>query len=83
MTGPDFGFEPYYTPEAQAMHDALQQEIMRAFNVKPWLIGLASLPRRVRLRLWLTRQVNGAGIWLVEHGHLTAAERLWRICRMW
>jgi len=44
---------------------------------------LTPLPRRVRLRLWLTRQVNGAGIWLVYHDHVTAAERLWRICRMW
>ncbi len=41
------------------------------------------LPRRVRLRLWLEHQINGAGIWLVEHGHLTAAETLWRACRMW
>ncbi len=44
---------------------------------------LTPLPRRVRLHLWLTRQVNAAGIWLVEHGHLTAAERLWRVCRRW
>jgi len=50
VTGPGFGFEPYYTPEAQAVHDALQQEIMRAFDVKPWHIGLAPVPRWVRIR---------------------------------
>lgn len=41
------------------------------------------LPRRVRLRLWLTGRINHLGIWLVERGHPTAAERLWRACGMW
>lgn len=41
------------------------------------------LPRRVRLRLRAARTINGAGIWLVDHGHITAAVTLWRICRMW
>ena len=31
-------------------------------------------PPRLLTHLWLARQVNGAGIWLVEHGHVTAAE---------
>ena len=41
------------------------------------------LPRRVRLRLWLTGRVNAAGIWLVDHGHCGAAILLWRACRLW
>ena len=41
------------------------------------------LPRRVRLRLWLTHRINGLGIWLAGHGHTEAAVRLWRICGMW
>jgi hypothetical protein len=41
------------------------------------------LPRRVRMKLWLTRRVNAAGIWLCEHHHEGAAELLWRACRMW
>jgi hypothetical protein len=44
---------------------------------------LTPLPRRVRLRLWLERRVNHAGIWLAGHGHWKAAERLWRVCGMW
>jgi hypothetical protein len=41
------------------------------------------LPWRVRLRLRATRRVNVIGCWLVEHGQFTAAEWLWRVCRMW
>lgn len=41
------------------------------------------LPRRVRFRLWLEHHINGAGIWLVEHGHHDAAIALWRACGMW
>jgi hypothetical protein len=37
------------------------------------------LPRRTRFRLWRTRQVNRAGIWLVRHGRIRAAALLWRI----
>ena len=37
------------------------------------------LPRRTRFRLWRTRQVNTAGIWLVCHGRFRAAALLWRI----
>lgn len=42
-----------------------------------------ALPRRTRLRLWLTRQVDNAGYWLVCHDHLRAAGRLWRTCGRW
>jgi hypothetical protein len=41
------------------------------------------LPRRVRLRLWLSHLVNAAGIWLVRHDRVRLAEALWRGCGMW
>ena len=41
------------------------------------------LPLKTRLRLRATHRVNVVGCWLVEHGQLAAAERLWRLCRMW
>ncbi len=44
---------------------------------------LDALPCRVRLRLWLTRRINGAGIWLCDHRQWRAAILLWRACRMW
>lgn len=44
---------------------------------------LTPLPRRVRVRLWFTHRIDGAGIWLVDHGHMDAAERLWRVCGLW
>ena len=37
------------------------------------------LPWRVRFRLRVNRCVDRAGIWLVEHQHIGAAKRLWRI----
>ena len=44
---------------------------------------LPPLPVKVRTRLWLHHQVDAVCIWLADHHHLAAAERLWRICRMW
>jgi hypothetical protein len=44
---------------------------------------ILDLPRRVRLRLWLTDRINGIAIWLVDHHHFEAAVRLWRVCGMW
>ena len=44
---------------------------------------LTPLPRRVRLRLAVCHVINGAGIWLVNHGRTGTAERMWRLCRMW
>lgn len=41
------------------------------------------LPRRTRLRLRLTRQVDGAAYWLVCHDHCGAAIRLYKICGLW
>jgi hypothetical protein len=43
---------------------------------------LTPLPR-VRLRLWLTKKVDRAAIWLVDHDRYGAAERLWRAFGMW
>lgn len=37
------------------------------------------LPWRVRFRLRWRRCVDRVGIWLVNHQHLNAAKRLWRI----
>jgi len=44
---------------------------------------LTPLPRRVRLRLWLTGCVDTAAYRLVCSGHCDAAARLWRVCGMW
>ena len=40
---------------------------------------LTPLPRRVRLRLAVRRVLTGIGIWLVDHGHIEAARRLWTV----
>jgi hypothetical protein len=45
----------------------------------PW----PPLPRRVRLRLWLTGCINTAAYRLVCSGHDGAAILLWRACGMW
>jgi hypothetical protein len=42
-----------------------------------------SLPRRVRVRLWLEGRVNAVAIRLVYRDHSGAAVALWRVCRMW
>lgn len=44
---------------------------------------LDPLPRKVRLRLWLTGRIDAIGIWLADHEHCTAAERWWRLCGKW
>jgi hypothetical protein len=54
------------------------QRWARGGGASYWL----DLPWRTRLRLWRTRQVNTAGIWLADHGHWRAAAVLWRI-RWW
>lgn len=41
------------------------------------------LPWTARLRLWLTHKRDGAAIWLCDHGHPDAAERLWRLTGSW
>lgn len=41
------------------------------------------LPRRTRLRLAVTRRIDIACCWLVEHGRYGAAEWIWRGCGMW
>lgn len=40
------------------------------------------LPLTVRIRLTIARRIDTIGARLVEHGHIRAAERLWRTCRM-
>ena len=44
---------------------------------------LTPLPRKVRLRLWRTRKIDGIAIWLVEHDHIGAAIVLWRMFGQW
>jgi hypothetical protein len=44
---------------------------------------LDQLSRRVRLRLWRDRQLDTAGIWLVDHGRDRLAILLWRAFGMW
>lgn len=64
-----------------ADEDALRRQLQEA--IQRGRIVIYDLPRRVRLRLWLTGRVNHAGICLVNHGHERAAVLLWRIFRMW
>jgi hypothetical protein len=66
---------------SEAELDELRHRLETALRTQQPTI--LDLPRRLRLRLWLTHLINGTGIWLVEHEHFGAAERLWRICRMW
>lgn len=40
---------------------------------------LTPLPRRVRLRLAIRYVIDGAAIWLAEHGHFRAATLTWRL----
>lgn len=42
-----------------------------------------NLPRRARMRLAVHRLVNLAGIWLMDHVSIRAAERFWRITGGW
>ncbi len=44
---------------------------------------LRLLPRRIRLRLWWTRRIDGTATCLACHGHLGAAEAVWRITGHW
>lgn len=40
------------------------------------------LPLKTRLRLRVTRRIDVAAVWLIEHGMEAAAVGLWRTCRM-
>ena len=44
---------------------------------------LTPLPRKVRLRLWASHQVDRLAIWLVSHGRPLAGELVWRACGRW
>lgn len=44
---------------------------------------LDPLPRRARLRLWLTKRVDSAAIRLLGSGHERAAIALWRVTGRW
>jgi hypothetical protein len=63
--------------ELEALREALKQATLHG---RTRILGL---PWHVRLRLWVTHQIDGAGIWLVEHRQIRAAELLWRTCGMW
>lgn len=41
------------------------------------------LPRKVRLRLMVQRQIDDAAYWLICHDHLTAARLLWQATGGW
>ena len=41
------------------------------------------LPWHTRLRLWCTHKRDGFAIWLCDHGHLDAAETVWRLTGAW
>lgn len=56
---------------------ALRRKLYEAMN-GPAVI-LTPLPLRTRARLWFTRRIDRAGIWLVEHDHFKAALALWRM----
>lgn len=63
--------------------DELREKLARALagGGQPRL--LTPLPRRVRLRLALTRRVDAASCWLSGRGHWRAARRLYQVLRMW
>ncbi|MBD9700680.1 hypothetical protein IHE56_00950 [Streptomyces sp. ID01-12c] len=48
----------------------------------PDLILRPPLPFRSRARLRLERCIDHLGARLVERGHIAAAERMWRACRL-
>jgi hypothetical protein len=60
--------------------EALREALKQALRGRVRILGL---PWRTRLRLWTAHQIDGAGIWLVEHRQIRAAELLWRACGMW
>jgi hypothetical protein len=41
------------------------------------------LPRRTRARLWLTKGIDRAAGWLIDHGHDRLAILFWRVFRLW
>jgi hypothetical protein len=41
------------------------------------------LPYRTRARLQAAGRIDRIAAGLVEHGHMRAAEWMWRACRMW
>jgi hypothetical protein len=59
----------------------LAQRLRQSLTGHP--IVLTRLPPRTRLRLWREHQLNRLGCWLVEHGHIEAAIRLWRLFGTW
>ena len=67
MTGPQpeavRGDDPAHGPAAyEALRRETQQAILKAFVVKPWHIGLAPVPRRIRiwhkLTFWRWRTIR-------------------------
>jgi len=59
----------------------LSGELRRSLAKPPVLFP--PLPRRVRLRLWLTHKVDALAIWLCDRRHATAAEWLYRLTGLW
>jgi hypothetical protein len=83
VTGPDevrdLAPAPYWDRVDIEAFTAELDKCMR--EGKPKL--LTPLPRRVRLRLALTRAVDSAAIWLADRRRFGAAERLWRVTGLW
>jgi hypothetical protein len=61
----------------------LREHFERAMRAPCRYRLLTPLPRRVRARLWVTRRVDGIGIWLVGHRRFAAAQAWWQVCGTW
>ena len=77
------GAEPSIGAPALSDKDvaALREAFLRKVTGPPKL--LTPLPRRVRLRLAVTRAINCAAFWLIDRKLYGTAERLWRLFGMW
>jgi hypothetical protein len=70
------------TPE---LYDEFEREFERTLNdpdaAKKWRRQTLrdNLPRRARIRLAVTSSIDLTAIWLVEHGHIDTARRLWQV----
>jgi hypothetical protein len=58
--------------EDQAFADALREQTLRAFNLKPWHIGLAPVPWRVRVWRWVDHTARD-----ILDGMARGFDRLW------
>ena len=69
--------------EWDELADKWRSAYVESVRRHPYPRLMTPLPRRIRVRLWMQRRITGSGIWLIDHGHSSAAIALWRACRMW